>query len=349
MHLSRLHMIIPAFTVHCGQVMASVRMTEKQVDKKFAVFIDGDNISPQYLDSIFAEISKDGELLVKRIYGDWTTTNMASWKVKVFETPVRIFQQFRFGPNATDNSIIMDAIELCNQSNDINAICIVSTDADYYSLALRLREIGKFVLGIGKESSKPIWQNACNQFVFLENLNRVNLPQQNAYFQATQESSLPELDKLLDFAIDNSRSDNDGWVSFSDLGKSIRSRYPGFDPRSYNHKTLLQLVGAFSEDIEIRTDESQPPNYYARSVKKIESEETDSTGIVKRFMGVFGFIENAKGSYFFTLSNILPQSRDKKLKKGTKVKFSVFKEPNPLGEDNADKNGKASNVEIIDE
>jgi hypothetical protein len=66
-------------------------MMEKEMDKKFAVFIDGDNIAPQYLDSIFAEISKDGELLVKRIYGDWTTTNMGSWKVKVFETPVRIF------------------------------------------------------------------------------------------------------------------------------------------------------------------------------------------------------------------------------------------------------------------
>ncbi|MFN9693665.1 MAG: NYN domain-containing protein [Synechococcaceae cyanobacterium] len=333
----------------CGLVMASARMTEKEMDKKFAVFIDGDNIAPQYPDSIFAEISKDGELLVKRIYDDWTTTNMGSWKVNVFVTPVRIFLQFRFGPNATDNSIIMDAIELCNQSNDINAICIVSTDADYYSLALRLREIGKFVLGIGKENSKPIWQNACNQFVFLENLNRVSLPQQNDHSLATQESSLPELGKLLDFAIDNSKSDNDGWVSLSDLGKSIRSRYPGFDPRSYNHKNLLQLVGALSDDIEIRADENQPPNYWARSIKKIKSEEVASTGIVKRFMGVFGFIENEKGSYFFTLSNILPTSRDKKFKKGTKVRFSVFKEPNPLGEDNADKNGKASNVEIIED
>jgi cold shock CspA family protein len=109
------------------------------------------------------------------------------------------------------------------------------------------------------------------------------------------------------------------------------------------------LVGAFSEDIEIRADESQPLNYWARSIKKIKSEDAGSTGIVKRFIGVFGFIENEKGSYFFTLSNILPQSRNKKLKKGTKVRFSVFKEPNPLGEDNADKNGKASNVERVEE
>lgn len=318
------------------------------MDKKFAVFIDGDNISPQYLDSILAEISKDGDLLVKRIYGDWTTTNMGSWKDKVFETPVRIFQQFRFGPNATDNSIIMDAIELCNQSNEINSVCIVSTDADYYSLALRLRENGKFVLGIGKEISKPIWQNSCNQFVFLENLSRASVVETQPKNPIPQESTLPDLSKLLEFAFENSRSDSEGWVSFSDLGKSIRSRYPGFDPRSYNHKSFLQLITAFSQEVEIRADESIPPNYWARSLSQNEPVMSNTSGVVKRFMGVFGFIENEAGSYFFTLSNIVPSSREKKLKKGTKVKFSVFKEPNPSGEDNTERNGKASNVEILD-
>jgi uncharacterized LabA/DUF88 family protein len=114
------------------------------MDKKYAVFIDGDNISASYFDSIMTEIVKDGEILIKRIYGDWTTSDMNSWKRKLFNTPIRIFQQFRFGSNATDNSIIMDAIELISQNKDINAFCIVSKDSDYYSLALRLRENGKY-------------------------------------------------------------------------------------------------------------------------------------------------------------------------------------------------------------
>lgn len=118
------------------------------MDKKYAVFIDGDNISATYFDSIMTEVIKEGEILIKRIYGDWTTSDMNSWKQKLFNTPIRIFQQFRFGANATDNSIIMDAIELINQNKDINAFCIVSKDSDYYSLALRLRENGKYVLGI---------------------------------------------------------------------------------------------------------------------------------------------------------------------------------------------------------
>jgi uncharacterized protein (TIGR00288 family) len=145
------------------------------MNKKYAVFIDGDNISSDYLDVLMTEITKDNdEILVKRIYGDWTTSNMNSWKDKIQDSPIRVFQQFRNGPNATDNSIIMDAIELVIQNKDINAFCIVSADADYYSLALRLRENGKYVIGIGKESSKIIWQNSCDKFIKIENIIKDN-------------------------------------------------------------------------------------------------------------------------------------------------------------------------------
>jgi uncharacterized LabA/DUF88 family protein len=140
------------------------------MEKQFAVFIDGDNISSKYYDAIIAEIMKHGNIIIKRIYGDWTTPNMTSWKEQVFKTPIKVVQQFRFGENATDNSIIMDAMELLLQNNEINSYCIVSSDVDYYNLALRLRENGKFVLGIGKENSKSLWKNACDQFVLIENI-----------------------------------------------------------------------------------------------------------------------------------------------------------------------------------
>ncbi|MDR2600895.1 MAG: NYN domain-containing protein [Spirochaetaceae bacterium] len=237
------------------------------MDKKYAVFIDGDNISSEYLDIVMAEIAKDGEILIKRIYGDWTTTNMNSWKDKVFNTPVRIFQQFRFGPNATDNSIIMDAIELTNQNKDINAFCIVSIDADYYSLALRLRENGKYVFGIGKENSKVIWQNSCNKFVKIENIAKEKelegpkLEEHNKLPVYRQSGSLGE---IIEYGLENSRINDDGWISFSDFGATVRSKYPSFDTRTYNYKNLLQLIKSLATTIEIKSDKSFPPNYWLR-------------------------------------------------------------------------------------
>jgi uncharacterized LabA/DUF88 family protein len=248
--------------------------------KKYAVFIDGDNISSEYLDAIMTEIAKDGEILVKRIYGDWTEPNMKSWKEKILNYPVRVFQQFRNGPNATDNSIIMDAIELTIQNKDVNAFCIVSIDADYYSLALRLRENGKYVLGIGRENSKPIWQNSCNEFVQIENI----LKEKNEeLFKETKTISKEKemdnkiaeafadfidgkekLKEIIKYGLGNSRTKDDGWISLADFGSTIKAKYPSFDPRTYHSIKLLPLIRKFPDDIEIKSDDCFPPNYYLR-------------------------------------------------------------------------------------
>jgi uncharacterized protein (TIGR00288 family) len=142
------------------------------MNKKFAVIVDGDNICAKDYEPVLREIrSAYGEILIKRVYGDWTTPNMNTWKEVLVKEPATPYQQFRSGKNATDTRIIMDAIELMLQNNNINAFCIVSTDADFYGLALRLRENGKYVLGVGKEQSKSIWQEACDKFLKLESLS----------------------------------------------------------------------------------------------------------------------------------------------------------------------------------
>jgi len=140
------------------------------MEKKFAVFVDGDNICADYYELAIKEIrSTYGEILTKRVYGDWTIPNMNKWKDVLIKEPATPYQQFKLGKNATDSRIIMDAIEMMSR-DAINAFCIVSTDADFCGLALRLRENGKYVLGIGKEKSKLIWQEACDKYVKLESL-----------------------------------------------------------------------------------------------------------------------------------------------------------------------------------
>jgi len=247
--------------------------------KKYAVFIDGDNISPDYFDAIMSEIVKDNDdILIKRVYGDWTTTNMNSWKDKLANSPIRVFQQFRNGPNATDNTIIMDAIELAIQNADVNAFCIVSSDADYYSLALRLRENGKYVLGIGKENSKIIWQNSCNAFVKIENiLKGKELLRENEeelikkVTDATNDTINYEeisLETIFEYGLANSRINADGWISLADFGSIIKAKYPSFDPRTYGSMKLLPLIKKYQDDIEIKSDNCFPPNYYLRYKSK---------------------------------------------------------------------------------
>jgi cold shock CspA family protein len=322
------------------------------MSKKFAVFFDGDNISSRYYDSIIAEAAKYGEIIIKRVYGDWTTPNMTSWKEQVFKSPIKVVQQFRFGENATDNSIIMDAMELLIQNTGIDSYCIVSSDADYYNLALRLREYGRFVLGIGKEDAKPLWKNACDQFILIENILSFKTeekpsPEADDAYDAYKKDDMLDLHTILDFAFSNAKTDNDDWISLSNFGIAVCTRYPSFDPRTYNHNNLLSLLKAFADEHDIKKDELIPPNYWVRKKPKKDASEKQA-GTIKRYLGSYGFIENSKGDFFFTVANIEKNSQGKKIRKGEKVLFKSIKDPDAAKETASEKNGKAVDVEIIE-
>ena len=124
-------------------------MDKQSEQHKFAVLIDGDNAQASLLPQILAEVSKVGMITIKRIYGDWTTTNMNQWKESLHKYAIQPMQQFRYttGKNATDSAMIIDAMDLLH-SNDVQGFCIVSSDSDYTRLAIRIREQGLFVIGI---------------------------------------------------------------------------------------------------------------------------------------------------------------------------------------------------------
>ena len=50
------------------------------MEDRFALLIDADNVSAKYIKPILDELSKYGNVTYKRIYGDWTKSNSASWK-----------------------------------------------------------------------------------------------------------------------------------------------------------------------------------------------------------------------------------------------------------------------------
>lgn len=235
------------------------------MDKKYAIFIDGDNISPSFLESILVAVLKDGDIHIKRLYGDWTTKNMNGWKEWLEKVPIRPIQQFRNGPDATDNAIIMDAIEIANSNKNINAVCIASTDSDYYSLALRLREYGLYVLGIGSMKANKLWVQSCNEFIYIEDLDQ----------QSSQDIELDKLDKdaiikLIRTSYKNSNRMADGWVNLADLGRIIRTKKPDFNPNLYKYNSLNELISSLSDVFELKKDESMPPRYWLKPKDKKE-------------------------------------------------------------------------------
>jgi len=238
---------------------------EMEIKKKYAIFIDGDNIKPAFLESILTAVLKDGDIHIKRLYGDWTTSNMKGWKEWLEKVSIRPIQQFRNGPNATDNAIIMDAIEIANSNKNINAICIVSTDSDYYSLALRLREYGLYVLGMGSQNAKHLWVKSCNEFKYIENLE--TMPSQDIKNGTIDKESIVS---LLQTAYKNSNKAEDGWVNLAELGRTIRNIMPDFDITTYQHNTLRELIESLKDSFELQKDDRKFPNYWFKPKDKIK-------------------------------------------------------------------------------
>src|SRR5512145_44297 len=138
---------------------------------KVAILIDGDNAQSSLLPQMLVEAGRHGQVTVRRIYGDWTTNSMNSWKETLNYHAFQPIQQFRYtvGKNATDSAMIIDAMDLLH-SNVVDAFCLVSSDSDYTRLATRIRETGIFVMGIGEKKTPKAFVNACDLFVYTENL-----------------------------------------------------------------------------------------------------------------------------------------------------------------------------------
>ena len=138
--------------------------------QKIAVVIDADNTQISKLEDVFHEISTRGRIVVKRAYGNWHKLTLKNWGEIIKRLAIKAEQQFDYvsGKNATDMALVIDTIELL-YTNLYDAFVIVSSDSDYTPLAIKLREAGVYVMGVGEKKTPVAFRNACDEFLFLEN------------------------------------------------------------------------------------------------------------------------------------------------------------------------------------
>jgi uncharacterized LabA/DUF88 family protein len=238
---------------------------------KIALLIDGDNAQPSLIGGILTETAKYGSITIRRVYGDWTTASMSGWKNVLNNYAIQPIQQFRYtiGKNSTDSAMIIDAMDILH-SHQVGGFCLVSSDSDYTRLATRIREHGILVMGIGKKSTPKAFVNACNIFIFTENLApkpQVSRRRGEAKAQPPKEEKPRDLDPLplLKGAYEMAVQE-DGWANLGTLGFYLHQLDPSFDPRTYGFKQLSQLIKSFSGLFELKfREEGGATNVYMRS------------------------------------------------------------------------------------
>lgn len=232
--------------------------------RRIAMLIDGDNAQPSLIEKMLAETAKYGLTTIRRIYGDWTASNMGGWKDMLQTFAIQPIQQFRYtiGKNATDSAMIIDAMDIL-YTGGVDGFCLVSSDSDYTRLATRIREKGFFVMGIGKKNTPRAFVNACDVFTYTENLlpesqrpKPASSRRKKGTAAAPQEPATPDPLPLLKNAFEIA-SQEDGWAFLGTLGHHVRQLDPGFDSRTYGYKQLSVLIRSMPKHFELKESKSE--------------------------------------------------------------------------------------------
>lgn len=242
-----------------------------------AVLIDADNAPRTALGSIMQEVAIYGTPTIKRIYGDWTNPNLGSWKMSLLENAITPIQQYGYttGKNSTDSAMIIDAMDIL-YAGHVDGFVIVSSDSDFTRLAIRLREAGLRVIGIGEKKTPAPFIASCDKFVYIELIRtkyqepeedlKTGQKQRRSPKKATEHPPIPSdtirliADSISDIA------DEDGWAFLGELGNLLIKKRPDFDARYFGFSKLTPLVRSISRfEVDARqTGDSKTTHIYVR-------------------------------------------------------------------------------------
>ena len=264
---------------------------------RIAVLIDAENVSKKYAKLIMDEVNDDGIATYKRIYGDFTNASVSAWQEKVREFALTPVFQFNYtkGKNASDAALIIDAMDIL-YSGKVDGFCLVTSDSDFTKLAIRLREAGMTVIGMGEQKTPNSLVSACEKFKYLDLLYQENeegeeenegsqeisheedkggaktsgaqkasagsrheTKEEAKEEEASFVTAIPTMKEIGTEirSIIDLKSGDDGWVDLSEIGVSLSRRVPGFDPRNYKYTKLSKLIKGFAF---VETKEVRNPN-----------------------------------------------------------------------------------------
>ena len=233
---------------------------------------------------VMAEVAVYGTPTIKRIYGDWTSPNMASWKSILLECALTPIQQYGYttGKNSTDSAMIIDAMDIL-YSGHCDGFVLVSSDSDFTRLAIRLREAGMKVYGMGEKKTPKPFIVACDKFVYIEVIRAAAKqaaqqaedeaskadakPQKHTKKEgkksASNNSGIPDdVAELIAESVEDVCGD-DGYAHMGKLGNLLLKKQPDFDPRNYGFSKLSKLIRALGR-FDWKTEGTDNSEYFVR-------------------------------------------------------------------------------------
>lgn len=233
-------------------------MSEKE--DRLAVLIDADNTPYSEIGLVIDYCQIYGITMIKRAYGDWSSSKLKNWGRVFNEYAIKPVQQFSYtkGKNSTDIAMVIEAMDMLH-SNRTDTFILVTSDSDFTGLAVRIREEGLSVIGIGRKTAPQSFIKGCNEFVYIENIvnlpTEVTKPSKPDKTKVDTQSSSRDGEELLIKAVRNT-SDENGIVLGGSLGAMLRKLDPSFTPTNYGCKRLKDFLALYPTVIRATNEKS---------------------------------------------------------------------------------------------
>lgn len=217
-----------------------------------AVFIDFENLALGFtsrnkggkldIDKILERLVEKGKVLVKRSYADWS--RYAEYKQVLHENAVEMIEipkRSAAGKNSADIRLCVDAMDLSYSKEHIDTFVIVSGDSDFSPLVSKLKENGKYVIGIGvKNSTSELLSDNCDEFIFYEDLESpMGVPPKLDTDIPKEKRDAFQL--LIDSVVALMRENKE--ILYSSMVKdTMKRKKPAFSEAAHGYRTFSELL-----------------------------------------------------------------------------------------------------------
>lgn len=254
---------------------------------KTALLIDAENISAKYIDIIMEEARQYGPIIIKRVFGDFSLNNLASWRNAVQDYAFTAIQMFHTSyKNMADTALVIEAMDIMHDGK-VECIVIASSDNDYTALACRLSEGGVMVVGMGEMKTPSSLRAACDHFICLNSTwtgSVLPSEEEALTYQEKTEVLMKErpydceiVERIIDEILENSTD----WYPLANLGNQLRRRLPHFDAKMLGYGKLSDYIHHLNryETMTVASAEMEPCPKVVYLRKKQQTKEEDNLAV----------------------------------------------------------------------
>lgn len=262
------------------------------MNNNFAIIIDGDNIQPSSVNKVINKAKEFGNVLVKRVYGDFSNPIMKSWKEPCQQYSIDCKQIWiDKTKNSTDMYIVTDCCFDIERNHQIDNYIIASGDGDFSILISALKQIGKTVYGMStsKSSTNKKLLNVCDRFFYLNTDTPTQPASQPPTQQPTQQPQPTQINhkkkeikkkkddnnhvhyrKVMNY-IENYLENQDTNIKLlAQLKEIVLRKWCDFSERDYNHLSFAKFLSS-NKKLKIITNGT---SYYVKLLEETKKNET---------------------------------------------------------------------------